>query len=59
MNKGLKHLLCKERLRELGLFRLEKGRLMVNLSNIYKYLKGGCKESQRLLSGTRKNDRSE
>ena len=38
MIKGLKHLSCEERLRELGLVSLEKRRLMRCLSLVYKYL---------------------
>ena len=62
MIQGMKHLFYEDRLRELGLFSLEKRRLQGNLMKVFQYLKEGYKkEGDRLFSrvccdSTRGND---
>lgn len=57
-DRRIAHLFYQERLRELGLFSMEKSRFMGDLINVCKYLKGVCKEDEARLSSVMLSARS-
>ena len=58
MMRGLQHLPYEDRLRELGLFCLEKRRLWGDLIAAFQYLKGAYKQEGRQLSESVENGKT-
>jgi len=58
MMRGMEHLSCEERLRELGLFSLEKRRLQEDLIVVFWYLKESYKQDGDKLFSRACSDRT-
>jgi len=58
MIRGLEHLSCEERLRELGMFSQEKSRPQGDLIAAFQYLKGSYKKDGEGLFTRVDNDRT-
>ncbi|KAK4825801.1 hypothetical protein QYF61_002406 [Mycteria americana] len=58
MIRGMEHLSCEDRLRELGLFSLEKRRLWGDLLAAFQYLKGAYEKAGEGLFTRECNDRT-
>ena len=58
MVSGLEHRPCEERLRQLGLFRLEKRRPRCEPNTVYKYLKCGSQADGVRLFSVKPSDRT-
>jgi len=58
MIRGLEHFFCEERLRELGLFSLEKRRLWEDLTAAFQYIKGAYRKEGRNLFSKACSDRT-
>lgn len=58
MIMGVEHLSHEKKLREMGLFSLEKERLRGDLINVHKFLKGGFQEDEVRLFSVVPSDRT-